>query len=225
MSTNKKRVNVSNLKGLRLYNYLLKRLGEENAKKPKKQRLGLSSRREIVSKQLYPKFKKADKVSLTEISKDINGIIKKLPPSEICNPLYLAEAYLAFVEYYEIDNHIRTVLPDCLDVRVNAGSFGKTKIFNTNSYTYYGDGVRKIIGHVFAGTKVGNDFTFGYANRIDNTALEMGIKAWDGTHNVKYVDPTSIEYVTTPNGSSDKYINCATSKYWQVGLTNLNNPC
>jgi len=87
------------------------------------------------------------------------------------------------------------------------------------------NGVRKIIGHVFAGTKVGNDFTFGYANRIDNTALEMGIKAWDGTHNVKYVDPTSIEYVTTPNGSSDKYINCATSKYWQVGLTNLNNPC
>ena len=148
MSTNKKRVNVSNLKGLRLYNYLLKRLGEENAKKPKKQRLGLSSRREIVSKQLYPKFKKADKVSITEINKDINGIVRKLPPSEICNPLYLSEAYLAFVEYYEIDNHIRTVLPDCLDVRVNAGSFGKTKIFNTNSYTYYGDGVRKIIENI-----------------------------------------------------------------------------
>jgi len=148
MPTIKKRVNVSALKGLKLYNFLLKRLGEENAKKPKKQRLGLASRREIVSKQLYPKFKKADKVSLTEITKDIGGIIKKLPPSEICNPLYLAEAYLAFVEFYEIDNHIRTVLPDCLDVRVNAGSFGKTKIFNTNSYTYYGDGVRKIIENI-----------------------------------------------------------------------------
>jgi len=98
MSTNKKRVNVSNLKGLRLYNYLLKRLGEENAKKPKKQRLGLSSRREIVSKQLYPKFKKADKVSITEINKDINGIVRKLPPSEICNPLYLSEAYLVGME-------------------------------------------------------------------------------------------------------------------------------
>lgn len=87
------------------------------------------------------------------------------------------------------------------------------------------NGVRKIIGHVFAGTKVGNDFTFGYANRIDNTALEMGIKAWDGTHNIKYVDPASIEYITTPEGSSNKYINCDTRKYWQVGLTNLNNPC
>jgi len=91
------------------------------------------------------------------------------------------------------------------------------------------NGVRKIIGHVFAGTKVGNDFIFGYANRIDNTALEMGIKAWDGTHNVKYVDPESIQYITTPNGSSDKYINCVSVEhvrnYWQVGLTNLNNPC
>ena len=78
---------------------------------------------------------------------------------------------------------------------------------------------------MFAGTKVGSDFIFGYANRIDNTAIEMGIKAWDGTHDVKYVDPTSIDYITTANGSSDKYINCNAKKYWQVGLTNLNNPC
>lgn len=87
------------------------------------------------------------------------------------------------------------------------------------------NGVRKIVGHVFAGTKVGSDFIFGYANRIDNTAIEMGIRAWDGTHNVKYVDPTSIEYITTPNGSSNKYIDCSARKYWQVGLTYLNNPC
>lgn len=148
MPTNQNRVNVSNLKGIKLYNYLLKQLGLENAKKPKKQRLGITSRRQIVSKQLYPKFKYQTKLSITEIKKDINGIIRKLPPSEICNPLYLSEAYLSFVEYYEIDNHIRTVLPDCLDVRVNAGIYGKTKIFNTNSYTYYGDGVRKIIENI-----------------------------------------------------------------------------
>lgn len=148
MPTNQNRVNVSNLKGIKLYNYLLKQLGLENAKKPKKQRLGITSRRQIVSKQLYPKFKAQTKLSITEIKKDINGIIRKLPPSEICNPLYLSEAYLSFVEYYEIDNHIRTVLPDCLDVRVNAGIYGKTKIFNTNSYTYYGDGVRKIIENI-----------------------------------------------------------------------------
>ena len=143
-----KKTRVSQLKGLKLYNFLLKRLGEQNAKKPKKQQLGITSRRNLVSKVLYPKFNGAAKVTATEISKDINAIITKLPPAEICNPLYLPEAFIVFVEYYEIDNHIRTVLPDCINVRVNAGTFGATKIFNTNNYSYYGNGVRKIIENI-----------------------------------------------------------------------------
>jgi hypothetical protein len=136
------------LKGIKLYNFLLREIGEQNNKLTKKQKLGAASRRKIVSKQLYPKFKAAQKVTLGEIRKDIRSIIRTLPPKEICNPLYLSEAYLAFVEYYEIDNHIRTVLPDCLDVRVNAGYLGKTRIFNTRNYSYYGDGVRKIIENI-----------------------------------------------------------------------------
>lgn len=146
MAPKKNRVKVSELKGLRLYNFLLKRLGEENAKKPKKQQLGRASRRQIVSKELYPKFKQGAKA--VDVTKAVKKIVTGLPPAEICNPLYLSEAYLSFVEYYEIDNHIRTVLPDCLNVRVNAGGFGKTKIFNTNNYSYYGNGVRKIIENI-----------------------------------------------------------------------------
>ena len=148
MAAPKKRVNVSDLKGLKLYNFLLKKLGEINAKSTKKQQLGSASKRNIVSKKLYPKYKNQQGRQLKDITADIRGIVRELPPSEICNPLYLSEAYLAFVEYYEIDNHIRTVLPDCLDVRVNAGSLGKTKIFNTRNYSYNGDGVRKIIENV-----------------------------------------------------------------------------
>lgn len=148
MPTRKKRVNVSNLKGIKLYNFLLRELGEQNNKLKKQQKLGASSRRKIVSEQLYPKFKAAEKVSIVEVRSDMRKILKTLPPKEICHPLYLSEAYLAFVEYYEIDNHIRTVLPDCLDVRVNAGFLGKTKIFNTRNYSYYGDGVRKIIENI-----------------------------------------------------------------------------
>jgi hypothetical protein len=145
MAKGKKRLNVSKLKGIRLYNFLLKRLGEQNAKLPKQQQLGIARRRQIVSTQLYPKFKQYDKIPLRLVNSDLKALVKALPPAEICNPLYLSEAYLAFVEYYEIDNHIKTVLPDCLDVRVNAGRLGKTKIFNTRNYSYYGDGVRKII--------------------------------------------------------------------------------
>jgi hypothetical protein len=148
MPTKKNKVKVSELKGLKLYNFLVKELGESNKSLPNSQRIGIARRRKIVSEELYPKFKAKPKVLLRDIRTDIRRVINSLPPKEICNPLYLSEAYLSFVEYYEIDNHIRTVLPDCLDVRVNAGSLGKTKIFNTKNYTYYGDGVRKIIENI-----------------------------------------------------------------------------
>ena len=87
-------------------------------------------------------------------------------------------------------------------------------------------GVRKIIGLVFAaGTDpVSGDILYGYANRIDDVATEMGIEEWDGT-NKNYVDPSSIQYITTVGGSTNKFITCATKDYWQVGLTTLINPC
>jgi hypothetical protein len=135
----------TSLKGIRLYNALFKELGELNKKYPKKQQLSVSARRKLVSDVLYPKFKAEKSIPQSKVNKELRAIVKGLPPIEICNPLYLSEAYLSFVEYYEIDNHIRRVLPECLDVRVNAGSLGMTKIFNTSNYSYYTDGVQKII--------------------------------------------------------------------------------
>ena len=85
-------------------------------------------------------------------------------------------------------------------------------------------GVRKIVGLVFAASTVGGIIYYGYANRIDNVALEIGIEAWDGT-NKNFVDLSSIEYVTTVGGSYNKYINCEQKQLWQVGLTTLFNPC
>jgi hypothetical protein len=88
-------------------------------------------------------------------------------------------------------------------------------------------GVRKIIGLVFAGAGDGvtpGVFYYGYACRIDRVASELGIEAWDGTAK-GYVDPASITYKTTSNGSSNKILSCGGKNYWQVGLTTLNNPC
>ena len=85
-------------------------------------------------------------------------------------------------------------------------------------------GVRKIIGLVFAAGQVGGIVYYGYANRIDRVASELGIEAWDGTAK-GYVDPASITYKTTTNGSSNKILNCEGVNYWQVGLTTLDNPC
>ena len=145
MNKKKPTVKVSQLKGVKLYNYLLRELGNLNSKLPNQQKLSISSKRAIISKDIYPKYKAIGKILLTDIRRDLNKIVKALPPREICNPLYLSEAYLSFVEYYEIDNHIKTVLPDCLDIKIDANGYGKTKIFNTRNYSYYGNGVKKII--------------------------------------------------------------------------------
>lgn len=144
MSKKRRAVKYSDLKGLKLYNFLLKRLGEENKKKPKLLQLGIRERRKVVSEQLYPPFKDV-KPSAGAINNLLKGVIKALPPNEACNPLYLSPAYLEAIEYYDIDNRLRNLLPDCVDVRVNAGSFGKTAIFNTRDYSYTASGVKRIV--------------------------------------------------------------------------------
>lgn len=87
-------------------------------------------------------------------------------------------------------------------------------------------GVRKIIGLVYAGgfDLSGTAIIYGYACRIDKIAAELGIEAWDGTLK-NYVDPATIEYKTTTDGSYNKTITCDGKTYWQVGLTTSSNPC
>ena len=85
-------------------------------------------------------------------------------------------------------------------------------------------GVRKIIGLVFAASYVGVNIVYAHANRIDNVSSEMSIEAWDGT-NKNFVDLSSIEYITTVGGSSNKNIVCDERQFSQVGLTTVLNPC
>jgi hypothetical protein len=80
-------------------------------------------------------------------------------------------------------------------------------------------GTWKIIGLCFAGSQY-----FGYAARIDRVANMLGIEAWDGTAK-NYIDPTTIQNITIPGGTSTKTTICNAKTYWQVGLTNTSNPC
>lgn len=101
--------------------------------------------------------------------------------------------------------------PNCL-YPVTGGDSGSALIADFN-------GVRKIIGVVFAGS---DSSGIGIACRIDHIASELGIKAWDGS--VKPV-VDSKEIVTIPGKSYTKKYNCDGDYYWQVGLTRLNNDC
>ena len=128
------------------YNFILKALGDYN-KASGQQPLTIQRRREIVSTILYPKYKD-QRYFKTAVRQEVKGIVQELPPAEVCNPLYLDEAYLTLVEFFNIDEHIRTVLPDCIDVKVSGGGFGQTKIFNTQNYTYHASGVKKIVEEI-----------------------------------------------------------------------------
>lgn len=147
MANKKRAIRFSALKGIKLYNAILKKLGEENRKRPKILQLGIKQRRRIVSDEIYPSLK-GKKPSSILVNKLVGSVIRGLPPSEACNPIYLSPAYLEAIEYYDIDNRLRNLLPDCVDVRVNAGSIGKTKIFNTRTYSYTGDGVKRIVDKI-----------------------------------------------------------------------------
>jgi len=132
------------LKGLALYNFLLKKLAEQNKKSPKKLQLSLRRRREIVSKDLYSKFKNAPTYTLSEVNLDIRKIVKGLPKEEVCNPNNLETSQLEDFEFWDLDKYILS-LPDCTYVRVNAGSYGVTKIFSTRGYDYRSLGISAIV--------------------------------------------------------------------------------
>lgn len=138
---------VSKLKGLQLYNYIFKQVGEQNRKQKDKQQIGQETKRKKAS-ILYNKFKRKGGFTAKSIVDDVRSSLSDLPPAEICNPLYLSAFQLIDIEYYQIDEHLRFVLPDCLDVKINAGSLGYTRVFNTRSYTYYTNSVKRIVENV-----------------------------------------------------------------------------
>lgn len=134
--------------GMESYQFLVAELKKINAEKPEKLQLSLQRRRKIVS-ELYPKIKgKKDAVSKEKLRAKFRGIVRKLPKQVIaCNPNTIDAKYLSQIEFYELDNYIRS-LPDCLNVRVDGGIYGSTKIFNTRSYNYVRSGTQEIVEEI-----------------------------------------------------------------------------
>lgn len=133
--------------GIRLYNLLLKELTDYNNQLPIDKRYSIAHRRKLVSTLIYPQFKdKAYKEkSLKNIRNAIGNIAQNIEPVEICNLNYLSPAVYQFVEWFDLDNFFKNVLPSCVYAKVTAGYFGDTEIFNTEDYNYYDLGIRDIV--------------------------------------------------------------------------------
>jgi hypothetical protein len=132
------------------YNRILKEFTKLNNKLPEENKLSLKLRREIIKKTLLPLYKDVPqyKIRLKPLRNSIIKEIEKVPPKQICDLNYIDASEFAFVEWYALDETIAELVPDCVYVKVTAGEYGETNIFNTRNYEYGRNGVRGIVEEI-----------------------------------------------------------------------------
>lgn len=132
------------------YNKILKEFTKLNNKLPEENKLSLKLRREIIKKVIMPQYKGVPQYKIRV--KSLRGLIikeiEKVPPKEICDLNYIDASEFAFVEWYALDETISELVPDCVYVKVTAGDYGETNIFNTRNYEYGRNGVRGIVEEI-----------------------------------------------------------------------------
>lgn len=129
------------------YNRLLKEFTKLNNKLPEERKLSIKQRRKIIKEQLLPQFAEIPQYKL-RVKAIKNAILReynKIPPKEICDINYLDPSDFGFVEWYSLDETIAELVPDCVYVKVSAGEYGETNIFNTRNYEYGRKGVREVV--------------------------------------------------------------------------------
>jgi hypothetical protein len=131
-----------------LYNNVLKRFTAINRLLPEEKKLSLRRRRQIIKQTIIPALSGTPRsqIRVKTIKSLINLYIGAMPirSQEQCNINLIPPEHYSLVQWFEIDELLQRFLPDCIYVRVSAGRFGKTKIFNTRDYNYYLIGVQKI---------------------------------------------------------------------------------
>jgi hypothetical protein len=131
-----------------LYQKVSKRFTAINSSLPEEQKLSFARRRQIIKQQIRPALSTTpkSKVRVKQIVELIQGQILQIPPrdSNLCNINLISGNQYTEVNWFEIDEFLQKRMPDCIYVRVSAGQFGQTKIFNTRNYNYYNNGVQKI---------------------------------------------------------------------------------
>ena len=137
---------------LTLYQKVSKKFTALNNKLPEEQKLSIQRRRQLIKQSILPALSTTpkSKIKVKQIVEVINGQIASIPVRDpnLCNLNYISPSQYQEIEWFEIDEFLQRRLPDCIFVRVNAGRFGSTKIFNTRNYNYYFNGVQQITENV-----------------------------------------------------------------------------
>lgn len=130
------------------YSVISKQFTKLNKKLPEEKKIAYRDRIKIIKEDILPKFKGVpkSKLRIKPINAAINASIDKIPPKEICDLNFIdVAAEYGYVEWFALDETISEIVPDCVYVKVTAGQFGETNIFNTRNYEYNKSGVRAIV--------------------------------------------------------------------------------
>jgi len=173
-------------KGITLYNKILKEFTKVNDKLPQDRKLSLSERRRYISEKIYPQYRglKVNRVSAKAINVSIVQVLDTIIPKEGCDVNYISPSIYSNVNWFELDDFVRDVLPKCIFIRLDAGDYGDTKIFNTLNYNYTKSGVKNIVDNIrdFVNNNSGVDVSF-----TGEKKLRKG-KTNDGTPENYYID-------------------------------------
>jgi hypothetical protein len=137
-------------KKITTYHKILKEFTKINNKLPEDRKLSIKDRRAIIKESLLPKFKGVakSKIRIRDIKSSILKAYESIPPKEICDLNYIDTSEFAYVEWFSLDETISELVPDCVYVKVSAGDYGVTRIFNTRDYEYSRNGVRGIVERI-----------------------------------------------------------------------------
>ena len=173
-------------KGALLYNKILKEFSEVNSKLPLERQLSLDQRREYISKKIYPEFKgkSPSRVGKKVINERVIDIFEKVIPKEGCDVNLISPSVIANINWFDLDSYIKEVLPKCIFIRIDAGEYGNTKIFNTLNYNYTRSGVKSIVDNIrdFVSNDTSIDISLTGVKKLKDK------KANDGTPENYFID-------------------------------------
>ena len=177
----KQKKNINN--GALLYGKILKEFTRINNELPDDRKLSIADRRKYVSNELYPQFKGINpkRVGKKAISESVFNVLETIVPKEGCNINYISPADYNDIAYFELDEFITSILPPCINIKIDAGNFGETKIFNTLNYNYKRSRLSNIVDKIRKEAKnKSTAFFTGYKSLKPN-------KANDGTPENYYI--------------------------------------
>lgn len=135
-----------------LYQQISKRFTKLNNALPEERKLSIERRRQIIKQDILPALSTTSKskIRVKQIVGLINNSLTTIPTRDpnLCNLNYIHPNQYTLINWYEVDEFLQKRLPDCIYVKVSAGQYGSTKIFNTRNYNYYHNGVQEITENI-----------------------------------------------------------------------------